>query len=199
MVKPRNRGEPRPPKIHEVVEPPHADAALFREAVKEVRPLTPTGRAAPRGRPSPGGALRRTGAERPQAPPEHLPLLPETLAPEELVGGGDVLSFRRPGVRDQEMRRLRRGLIPVEDVLDLHGLHQAAARDSLSDFLDRSRAAGRRCVRIVHGKGYRSGARGPVLKIAVNAWLRRHGGVVAFTSARTLDGGTGAVYVLLRA
>ncbi len=54
-------------------------------------------------------------------------------------------------------------------------------------------------MRIIHGKGYRSGARGPLLKIAVNLWLRRHPDVMAFTSARPIDGGTGAVYVLLRA
>jgi DNA-nicking Smr family endonuclease len=54
-------------------------------------------------------------------------------------------------------------------------------------------------VRIIHGKGYRSGARGPVLKTAVDSWLRRHTDVMAFTSARPIDGGTGAVYVLLRA
>ena len=126
-------------------------------------------------------------------------MLPDIIAPEDAVGGGDPLSFRRPGVRDQEMRKLRRGLYPVEDELDLHGLNQAAARDSLSDFLEINRDAGRRCVRIVHGKGYRSGARGPILKIAVNAWLRRHSDVMAFTSARAIDGGTGAVYVLLRA
>ena len=47
-------------------------------------------------------------------------------------------------------------------------------------------------MRIVHGKGYRSGARGPVLKIAVNSWLKRHADVMAFTSARAIDGGTGA-------
>ena len=62
-----------------------------------------------------------------------------------------------------------------------------------------NRDAGRRCVKIIHGKGYRSGARGPILKIAVNSWLRRHADVMAFTSTRPIDGGTGAVYVLLRA
>jgi DNA-nicking Smr family endonuclease len=86
----------------------------------------------------------------------------------------------------------------VEDQLDLHGLNQSAARDRLAEFIERSRGAGHRCVRIVHGKGYRSGARGPILKIAVNSWLKRHGDVMAFTSARTIDGGTGALYVLLR-
>jgi DNA-nicking Smr family endonuclease len=110
----------------------------------------------------------------------------------------DPLSYRRPGVRDQTLRHLRRGRYPVEDELDLHGLSQAAARDHVAEFIASSSHAGLRCVRIVHGKGYRSGARGPVLKIAVNTWLRRHADVLAFTSARVIDGGTGAVYVLLR-
>ncbi len=89
-------------------------------------------------------------------------------------------------------------MYPLEDELDLHGLNQTAARDRLVEFIAHSRNSGRRCVRIVHGKGYRSGARGPVLKTAVNLWLRRHVDVMAFTSARAIDGGTGAVYVLLR-
>ena len=108
------------------------------------------------------------------------------------------LSFQRAGIRDQMMRRLRRGLIPSEDELDLHGLTQTEARDRLADFIAQSRNAGRRCVRVVHGKGYRSGVRGPILKTAVNLWLRRHLDVMAFTSAKAIDGGTGAVYVLLR-
>jgi DNA-nicking Smr family endonuclease len=109
------------------------------------------------------------------------------------------LSFQRAGVRIQVMRRLRRGLFPIADELDLHGLNQAAARDQLADFIAGSRDRGYRCVRILHGKGYRSGARGPVLKAAVNLWLRRHMDVMAFVSARAMDGGAGAVYVLLRA
>jgi DNA-nicking Smr family endonuclease len=96
------------------------------------------------------------------------------------------------------MRRLRRGLVPIEDELDLHGLSQAAARERLAEFIARSRDGGCRCVRIIHGKGYRSGARGPVLKSAVNLWLRRHLDVMAFVSARPIDGGGGAMYVLLR-
>jgi DNA-nicking Smr family endonuclease len=117
----------------------------------------------------------------------------------ESIGGADALSFKRPGVRTQVLRRLRRGLYPIEDELDLHGLNQSAARDQLAEFLAFNCDAGHRCVRIIHGKGYRSGARGPLLKIAVDAWLRRHSDVMAFSSARAIDGGTGAVYVLLRA
>jgi DNA-nicking Smr family endonuclease len=117
----------------------------------------------------------------------------------EIVTGEGELSFRRAGVRTQVMRRLRRGLYPIDDALDLHGLDQSAARSELADFIARSRVGGCRCVRIIHGKGYRSGARGPVLKAAVNLWLRRHPDVMAFVSARAIDGGAGAVYVLLRA
>jgi DNA-nicking Smr family endonuclease len=54
-------------------------------------------------------------------------------------------------------------------------------------------------VRVIHGKGLGSGPRGPVLKNVVNIWLRRAEVVVAFGSARPLDGGNGAVYVLLAA
>lgn len=110
-----------------------------------------------------------------------------------------MLAFQRAGVRIQEMRKLKRGLYPADDELDLHGFTQAAARDQLADFIVASRDAGYRCVRIIHGKGYRSGGRGGVLKTAVDMWLRRHLDVLAFVSAKAIDGGTGALYVLLRA
>ncbi|MGD0492997.1 MAG: Smr/MutS family protein [Steroidobacteraceae bacterium] len=175
------------------------DAGMFRAAVGDVRPLAPTGRAIDHESSAPKARTRRAPAARLRPEPaQELALLPDSVAPEDIVGGTDPMSHRRPGVRDQVMRRLRRGLYPVEDQLDLHGLNQAAARDALSEFLEFNRSAGHRCVRIVHGKGYRSGARGPILKIAVNAWLKRHSDVLAFTSARAIDGGTGAVYVLLR-
>ncbi len=177
------------------------DTLAFRAAVRDVKPLAQT--------PEPKGLAKtrprtrvRMSAPAGNSLDEVMPLLsvPPTTAPQAAgaIGGGDALSFQRAGVRTQVVRRLRRGLIPIEDELDLHGLSQTAARHHLAEFLTYSRNAGRRCVRIVHGKGYRSGARGPVLKTAVDLWLRRHLDVMAFTSARAIDGGTGAVYVLLR-
>jgi DNA-nicking Smr family endonuclease len=196
MAKPHARrggGAPAPPDTEE--------ARVFRAAVRDVTPLpadptqtaaTPRPRTRPRVRPrapdvdaeSPGAAL--------------LGDVVEDASGAAVPGAADALSFRRPGVRDQTLRHLKRGRFPVEDQLDLHGLSQAAARDYLAEFIAASRREGLRCVRVVHGKGYRSGARGPVLKIAVNTWLKRHTDVLAFTSARVIDGGTGAVYVLLR-
>ncbi|HEX3396842.1 MAG TPA: Smr/MutS family protein [Steroidobacteraceae bacterium] len=172
-----------------------SDAAAFRTAMRDVTPLIHRpSRAMP-------ATAKRARARKPvpdvaENLDELMPLI-ATAADDESASAS--LSFRRGGVRDQVLRRLRRGLYPTEDELDLHGLNQTAARDQLAEFIARSRNAGRRCVRIVHGKGYRSGARGPILKAAVNLWLRRHSEVVAFTSARMIDGGTGAVYVLLRA
>jgi DNA-nicking Smr family endonuclease len=184
------------------------DTLAFRAAVRDVKPLKRT--------PEPKGLAKtrprtrvRMSAPAGNSLDEVMPLLPvppfvpgdgPSDAPQAAgaIGGADALSFQRAGVRTQVVRRLRRGLIPIEDELDLHGLSQTAARYQLAEFLTYSRNAGRRCVRIVHGKGYRSGARGPVLKTAVDLWLRRHLDVMAFTSARAIDGGTGAVYVLLR-
>jgi DNA-nicking Smr family endonuclease len=189
-----------------------SDASAFRAAVRDVKPLTQT--------PPPAGLSKRKprAGLRKAAPPAHenleeaMPLVASGLPDESAVHTGAVhtgavqgvtgdgpLSFQRAGVRVQVMRRLRRGLYPIEDELDLHGLTQTAARERLADFLARSRDGGCRCVRIIHGKGYRSGVRGPVLKTAVNLWLRRHTDVMAFVSARAIDGGTGAMYVLLRA
>jgi DNA-nicking Smr family endonuclease len=182
------------------------DAEIFRAAVRDVIPLAQSDSRAPPGLPRNQGRarMRKAAASASDNLDETMPLIDalpneEAAAAAHAVTGDGVLSFQRAGVRIQSMRRLRRGLYPVEDELDLHGFNQAEARRRLADFLARSRDGGCRCVRIVHGKGYRSGARGPVLKTAVNLWLRRHMDVMAFVSARAIDGGSGAVYVLLRA
>ena len=180
------------------------DAEAFRAAVRDVKPLAQTPQAAGLTKPKPRGRLRKPPASAMENLDETMPLVDGTPALEGTAAaapltGDTALSFQRAGVRTDVMRRLRRGLYPVDDELDLHGLTQSAARNQLADFLAHSRGGGLRCVRIIHGKGYRSGARGPVLKIAVNLWLRRHMDVMAFVSARAIDGGAGAVYVLLRA
>jgi DNA-nicking Smr family endonuclease len=170
------------------------EVEAFRAAVRDVTPLKAQPRA-PRHAPK-----KRTRRPKPRVAAldvnESMPLI--ATPGESAETGTAVLGFQRAGVRDQVMRKLRRGLYPVEDELDLHGSTQAAARTQLAEFLAASRDAGHRCVRVIHGKGYRSGGRGPVLKVAVDLWLRRHFDVMAFASAKTIDGGTGALYVLLR-
>ena len=107
------------------------------------------------------------------------------------------MSFRRTYVRDEVMRRLKRGQIAVEAEIDLHGLRQHAAQAALRQFLNDCLHRGLRCVRVIHGKGLRSGPGGPVLKLSVHHWLHKVENVAAFAAAQPADGGSGAVYVLL--
>jgi DNA-nicking Smr family endonuclease len=113
-------------------------------------------------------------------------------------GHGGALRFQRQHVGRRTMRKLTRGGFSVQAEIDLHGMTLAEAKPRLRDFIEYSASQDRSCVRVVHGKGLGSGERGPVLKSAVNSWLRRWDNVLAFVSTRQVDGGTGAVYVLLQ-
>jgi DNA-nicking Smr family endonuclease len=105
------------------------------------------------------------------------------------------------GLNPKLMRALRKGTFPFQDYIDLHGLTKQEAAIRLRDFLVRSRALGNRCVLVVHGRGLNSENNVSVIKQNIPAWLKtsplKHM-VLAFCTARPYDGGTGAVYVLLR-
>jgi DNA-nicking Smr family endonuclease len=108
------------------------------------------------------------------------------------------LSFRRPGVGPDVLRKLRRGEWVIQDHLDLHGLRVDEARDLLGQFLREALKRGLRCVRVVHGKGLGSKDRQPVLKGKTRVWLAQRDEVIAFCQARPAEGGSGALVVLLR-
>jgi DNA-nicking Smr family endonuclease len=171
--------------------PDPSDAAEFRAAVKDVQPLKVRAAAVAPPRPPARARFRRLDERRVLA--ESLELGPGEL----LVDSGDELVFRRAHVSARLTDRLRRGEFAVADEIDLHGLGALAARDALREFLADALRRRLGCVRVVHGKGLRSGPRGPVLKHAVNTWLRKVDAVLAFASAPRRHGGTGAVYVLL--
>jgi DNA-nicking Smr family endonuclease len=118
-------------------------------------------------------------------------------APAELETGVELL-FARNGLQHSVLRKLRRGQFSVAAELDLHGLRVEEARQELGQFLLHCRLTHKQCVRIIHGKGNRSHRQQPVLKGKVNHWLRQRDEVLAFCSARPIDGGTGAIYVLLK-
>ncbi len=111
---------------------------------------------------------------------------------------GDELLFVRGGLQTNVVRKLRRGQYALEAELDLHGHRVAEAHELINTFLRRAQKEGKRCVRIIHGKGLGSISKLPVLKGKVSSWLRKKDEVLAFCSARPHDGGTGAVYVLLK-
>lgn len=116
---------------------------------------------------------------------------------ESLLLTDDGLSFRRPGVSADVVARLRKGQWSLQGQIDLHGLTREQARDALADFVRQSHRQGRRCLRVVHGKGHGSPGRRPVLKAKVQRWLAQCGEVVAFTQASGHEGGAGALIVLL--
>jgi len=124
-------------------------------------------------------------------------LLSDDYDPAE-VETGEELIYQRPGVPARVLKQLRRGHFRVEAELDLHGRTVPEAREQLGAFLRHAQRHGQRCVRIVHGKGRSSIGQRPVLKGKVNGWLRQMDAVLGFCSARPADGGTGAVYVLLK-
>jgi DNA-nicking Smr family endonuclease len=106
-----------------------------------------------------------------------------------------------PGLDRRILRKLKRGDFALQGHVDLHGMTREEAHAAVDEFVAASRAAGRRCVLIVHGRGQHSKDQIPVLKERVRAWLERGKiakAVLAFSTARPCDGGLGAVYVLLR-
>lgn len=114
------------------------------------------------------------------------------------VRPSEALMFALSDLPHRTLAQLKRGAIAWQAGLDLHGHDLEQARGELESFLHEARANRARCVLVVHGKAWSGAARYPVIKSHVNAWLRELPEVLAFCSAQDRDGGTGAVYVLLR-
>ena len=158
-------------------QPPRAEPELSSATGKKTRK---TGEISKK---PPAGTIRPAGAMAPPSP-----------ASPELTHG------RAAGVDKRTVDRLRRGQIAIEAEIDLHGHTQDEAHRALQSFVSGQAGAGRRCVRVVTGKGsFREG--GGILKSAVPRWLNEsplREQVLAFSHARRDDGGEGALYVLLR-
>ncbi|MEM7432783.1 MAG: Smr/MutS family protein [Pseudomonadota bacterium] len=170
------------------------DDDLFRRAMSDAKPLDVEDRVA-KVRKKPPPKARFTKADEREA-------LADSLEPdidEQIASSGDSVRFKRPSVGRTTMRMLARGSYAIQAEIDLHGMTVAEAKPHLARFIERCAQNGKLCIRVVHGKGLGSGDRGPVLKNSVNRWLRRWDPVLAFATARQADGGTGAVYVLLKA
>jgi len=168
------------------------DTQLFRDAVLGTRPLK-NNKIKP--------YRNRIKAIPKQRLKDEKHVLEETLEPipfDESLEQGDELSYSRPGVQGNVMRKLKRGQFSIEAELDLHRLTSEQAHEALMDFIVRCQRQHIRCVRVVHGKGLRSKNQIPVLKLKVNKWLRHWDNVLAFCSARRFDGGHGAIYILLK-
>lgn len=132
---------------------------------------------------------------------EHLRTLVEGRQRFEVEDDGQRVEGRRVDLPLDALRRLRRGLVPIDARMDLHGMSAQQARTQLELFLRTTRLRGERCVLVIHGKGEHSPQGAGVLRGEIGAWLSQSAAsehVAAFATARSGDGGEGAVYVLLR-
>ena len=120
----------------------------------------------------------------------------DASGPRAQVGPEDVLFWKRDGVQNRVLQRLKKGAYPISGTLDLHGRTVARAQEDILRCIAAAAAEGHRCLLIVHGKSA-SAAAPARLKNCVNAWLRQHPQVNAFHSARPQHGGAGALYVLI--
>jgi len=145
--------------------------------------------------------VRDAAEQEAEAVHEHLRSLVEGRARFEVADDGQRVEGRRVDLPAEALRRLRRGLVPVDARLDLHGLGVPEARAKLEAFLRTTRGRGERCVLVIHGKGEHSPRGVAVLRGEIAAWLSQGASsehVAAFATSSAADGGEGAVYVLLR-
>jgi DNA-nicking Smr family endonuclease len=100
-------------------------------------------------------------------------------------------------------RRLARGAVAPDAMLDLHGHNLATAYDLLDRRLEQAIAHGARLLLLVTGKApgaERPATRGAI-RAAVGDWLaasRHAGAIAAVRGAHARHGGAGALYIVLR-
>jgi len=169
------------------------DKALFRNHMRSVKPLNEKTKRVNTPAPKPDVPAKKINSPITREKKEYY--LSDTL--NETVLSHTILSYSRPGVATQRLKALKTGQIPWEARLDLHGLKSEEARDNLCQFIQTQAQNHKRCLLIIHGKGGYQGAP-PVIKNLLNRWLSQMDEVLAFHSALPKDGGSGAVYVLLK-
>jgi len=177
---------------------PESDDEALAEMMSGVRPLGGGKRLAEQ-----AVRLRPSKAELDDAAlvMQELDELVHGNAPFEMNDTEEFVEAAVKGLDRRLLRKLRRGEYAIQAHIDLHGMRREEARLAVARFVERCQTEGKRCVLIVHGRGLGSKDNIPVLKEKLTAWLTRGAigrRVLAFTSARPWDGGTGAVYVLLR-
>ncbi len=176
---------------------PNDDHNLFRELMKGVRPvqqnLADTGK--PRRVKDINHLARQQAATSEFSSLTDLGISDGQVRP---VNPGESLVFHIPDLPLRTLQELKKGLLSWQEGLDLHGFTIENSRAALSEFIRDGRTSASRCLLLVHGKSYNHEGEVPSIKSHVNVWLRQMPEVLAFCSALPKDGGTGALYILLR-
>lgn len=175
--------------------PGDANYDVFAAAMAGVQPLPDSNRAQT-GTPPPPPRPRQFVADEQAALHESLHGL---IGLQDRLEGGDEPHHLRPGLSANVLRDLRRGRWVIQDEIDLHGLNRDEARQLLAGLMAACLHHGKRCVRVIHGKGHGSPQKLSILRQLVRGWLAQREEVLAYCQARPHDGGEGALIVLLRA
>jgi len=165
------------------------DDQIFKEAMQGVKPTKTDKRYTYKAklRPKPINLIK-----------DNYKALLESMSYSDSSGqDGDGVTYSKSKLKHQILKKLKNGKIRVESDIDLHGLTAIKARAYLRDTIRLCLKEGLLCVRVIHGKGIRSGSKGPVLKDITHQCLAEMEEVAAFVTAKNRDGGSGAVYVLL--
>ncbi|MGH9338242.1 MAG: Smr/MutS family protein [Acidobacteriota bacterium] len=190
----RDKFDPPPLDLDEEL----TDDELLQKAMAEVKPLQGKIRKNNKAREKRDGHRTRQGTR----------LGPRGLLEQFMTGDGPLeWSYVNDYIQGPHqphpllLKKLQNGGFSIQAELDLHGLYQEEARQKVEIFIKECNRRQLTCVRIIHGKGNNSPNHIPVLKNKIPAWLavrRLSRYVVAYTSARPVDGGEGAIYLLLR-
>ncbi len=172
------------------------EADLFALAMREAKPLH-------RGRAKRAGAEDVPPEKRAETAPAAVRAVPrlERVPARTLDRLPELKTGASPGLDKRTAVRLKRGQLAIEGRIDLHGMTQTKAHRALEGFLTASQGAGKRCVLVITGKGLRPTGETGLLRNLVPRWMNApaiRGRVLSFCTAQPRDGGTGALYVLLK-
>ena len=136
-----------------------------------------------------------------QAQADELRVMEELLSFDDEAGSfesGDELTFLRDGYPQKILKKLRRGDYSIQEELDLHGCFAEEAKQQVHGFINECAQYNISTVRIIHGKGLHSPDKKPVLKNLILGWLKKNQYIIAVCSTPSNDGGTGAIYALIK-
>ena len=168
------------------------DLDIFQKEMEQVIPIKPSNKIGHRIKRKTPVTKMRTQSETPDYD------IDDNFSDAAVEDCPEQLSYSKSGLQHSALKKLRLGKNPIENHLDLHGMTVEEARQALLHFIAECEDSGIRNALVVHGKGYSSPNNKPVIKAYVNHWLKLSPMVLAFCSAQPSDGGTGAVYVLLK-
>lgn len=164
------------------------DSQLFRDSVKNIRPLATQDKTPLQRRKNEGNLTYRQQKAQMQQPRLHT-----SLSIQDKITAEEIIAYQQPGLSTKQYLSLKNGQLPIDDELDLHGYTLDSALLALDVFFNKALEYQYRCLRIVHGKG-RDKA---LLKNATFAFLQSQINILAYHSAPARLGGAGATLVLL--